>query len=46
MLLTGNQAGVNQLVQQSGTTPEALKQLKDQAQLIRNRQAARTRSAG
>jgi Flp pilus assembly protein TadD len=46
MLLTGNQAGVNQLVQQSGTTPEALKQLKDQAQLIRNRQAARTKSAG
>lgn len=44
MLLTGNQAGVSQLVQQSGTSSETLKQLRDQAQSIRNRQAARTKA--
>ncbi|GAC1628226.1 MAG: hypothetical protein NVS9B10_17940 [Nevskia sp.] len=41
MLLTGNQAGLAQLSQQAGTTPETMKQLREQAQSIRNQQAAR-----
>ena len=41
MMLTGNQAGLAQLSQQAGTTAETMKQLRDQAQAIRNQQAAR-----
>jgi len=41
MLLTGNQAGLAQMTQQAGTTPETLKQLRDQAQGIRGQQAVR-----
>ncbi|MGQ3055876.1 MAG: tetratricopeptide repeat protein [Nevskia sp.] len=42
MLLTGNQAGADQMAKQSGTSPETVKQLRSQAQLIRNQQLARS----
>ena len=45
MLLTGNQSGLAQLAQQSGTSPETMKQLRDQAQSIRAQQAARNARA-
>lgn len=41
MLLTGNQNGADRLAQQSGTTPDTLKMLREQAQGIRQQQAAR-----
>lgn len=41
MLLTGNQIGADRLAQQSGTTPDTLKALREQAQGIRQKQAAR-----
>lgn len=45
MLLTGNQSGLAQLMQQSGTSPETMKQLREQAQSIRAQQAARSARA-
>ncbi len=42
MLLTGNQAGADQMAKQSGTSPETVKQLRSQAQVIRNQQLARS----
>ncbi len=45
MMLTGNQAGLAQLSQQSGTTPETLRQLRAQAQTIRSQQKARAARA-
>lgn len=41
MLLTGNQAGADQMAKQAGATPETVKQLRSQAQAIRSQQAAR-----
>lgn len=41
MLLTGNQAGADQLAKQAGATPETVKQLRSQAAAIRTQQAAR-----
>ncbi|WP_293367505.1 tetratricopeptide repeat protein [Nevskia sp.] len=41
MLLTGNQAGAEQMAKQSGATPETVKQLRSQAQSIRSQQASR-----
>lgn len=41
MLLTGNQAGADQMAKQSGATPETVKQLRNQAQSIRSQQLAR-----
>ena len=41
MLLTGNQAGADQMAKQSGATPETVKQLRSQAQAIRSQQVAR-----
>lgn len=42
MLLTGNQAGADQMAKQAGATPETVKQLRSQAQSIRSQQAARS----
>lgn len=41
MLLTGNQAGADQIARQSGLTEDTLKRLRAQAQSIRNQQASR-----
>lgn len=41
MLLTGNQAGADQIAKQSGATADTVKQLRAQAQAIRSQQASR-----
>ena len=45
MMLVGNEDAVRQLAQESATTPEMMKQLRDSAQSIRDKQKARAAKA-